>query len=108
MDSMQQADYLEVVNFSRALMAEPPSASGGVRSLSNFGERKVPETWRAKGIIFIRYEPKRVSFGWHGGPHAHTCLDVDRLADGSIAFTAHYSDHVPDKRLKVIAQAEQD
>ncbi|MGB1128813.1 MAG: hypothetical protein ACPG4K_02085 [Haloferula sp.] len=75
--------------------------------MSKYDDTPVPEQWQARGVIFIRYTPDWVSIGWHGGPHAHTQLDVHRADDGSFTFTAHYTDHEPDRVLRTNFKAQQ-
>ncbi|BCX47509.1 hypothetical protein HAHE_14170 [Haloferula helveola] len=106
MDGMEDADFREVAAFAHKLMSEP-EPEWNWHSMSKHDDQPVPEPWRERGVIFVRYRPDWVSIGWHGGPHAHTHLDVDRADDGSFTFTARYTDHEPAKVLRTKFQAQQ-
>lgn len=106
MDSMKEQDFDEVLKLASELMAEP-KPEWGWNTLSPHNKRHVPGEWKNRGVIFIRYNPNRVSFGWHGGPHAHTNLDVIKESDSSLKFTAHYTDNEPERILRKIPQAQQ-
>ena len=103
MDSMPPETYATTLDHALKLMAEPGP------STKNWNEiRDIPEPWLSRGIIFIRYTPDRVSYGWHGGPHAHTELILDRTDNGTIKFIAHYTDYEERKELAEIEIAEQE
>jgi hypothetical protein len=106
MDSMKEKDFDEAMKLASELMAEP-EPEWSWNTLSPHDKRHVPGEWQKRGVIFIRYDPNWVSFGWHGGPHAHTNLNVTKESDGSLKFTAHYTDNEPERILRKIPKAQQ-
>jgi hypothetical protein len=92
MDSMKEKDFDEAMKLASELMAEP-EPEWSWNTLSPYDKRHVPSEWQKRGVIFIRYDTNWVSFGWHGGPHAHTNLDVTKESDGSLKFTAHSTEN---------------
>lgn len=101
MNSMQDADYQETLALAKELMLEPP-AEHGWKTLSRWDSRDVPQQWKARGIVFIRYRPDWVSFGWQGGPFAHTSLEFRKIDPEGFKATAHYTDNEPEKELRVL------
>ncbi len=106
MDGMNRRDFEEITQLSLMLMSEP-APEGVWHSMSDFDKEPVPTVWRERGVLFIRYRPDWVSLGWHGGPHAHSHLEVKREDDGTLVFTAHYTDNEPERILKRISKAQQ-
>lgn len=106
MDGMRDEDCKEVAAFSLGLMLES-QREGRSGQMSEHDDKPVPVQWQKRGVIFIRYRADWVSFGWHGGPHAHTQLEVRRDDDGALVLTAHYTDHEPDRVLREIPRAQQ-
>jgi hypothetical protein len=110
MDGMKDEDFKEVGDYSLELMAQPPPHNRMWNELSKWeslGDKPVPVRWQERGVLFIRYNQDKVSFGWHGGPFAHTQLDVKRGKDGALTFTAHYTDYVEERLLRKISKAQQ-
>lgn len=106
MDGMQDGDFQEAAGFAQELMSEPPP-QWNWHSMSEFDGRPVPKRWHERGVIFVRYRPGWVSLGWHGGPHAHSDLRIERGDDGSLTFTAHYTDYEPERILRTNFKAQQ-
>ena len=106
MDRMQDDHFREVAAFAHKLMSEP-EPDWNWHSMSEFDDQPVPERWRERGVIFVCYRPGWVSLGWHGGPHAHTHLKIERDDEGAFTFTAHYTDNEPERVLRTKFKAQQ-
>ena len=106
MDRMSADDFREVAAFAHKLMSESEPDLNW-HSMSEFDDQPVPERWRERGVIFVRYRPDWVSLGWHGGPHAHTHLNIERDDEGAFTFTAHYTDNEPERVLRTKFKAQQ-
>lgn len=102
MDTMTQESYYEAAEYALKLMTKKESKTQNSHTI-----REVPEPWKSRGIIFIRYTPKQVSYCWHGGPHAHTKLILNRTNSETIKFIAHYTDYEERKELAEIKITEQ-
>lgn len=101
MESMEQKDFDEALGFAIPLFGTIKSGDHEL-TYNNTSGQPVPEPWHSRGITHIRTTTDSVYFCWHGGPFAHTNLKVHKADDGTITFTAHYSDNEPEKNLKTI------
>ncbi len=91
MKSLKDSDLPPWIERTQRLLAEwnPGSHSVGAYGL---GTKPVPAELQQLGIIRIDILQDQVRYVWMGGMD-HTALEVDRLADGSFKFIAHYNDY---------------
>jgi len=106
MDGMRDEDFKEVGDYACELMAEAPAQYSQLSLSKVWSDGPVPVRWQERGVTFIRYDRDSVCFGWHGGPFAHTQLDVRRGQDGALTFTAHYTDYTGDRLLRTVPKAQ--
>jgi hypothetical protein len=91
MKSLKESDVSPWIERTKRLLAEwrPGSDPVGAYGL---GGKPIPADLQHLGIIRIDILQDQVRYVWMGGMD-HTELEVDRLADGTFRFIAHYNDY---------------
>ena len=91
MKSLKDSDVPPWIERTTRLLAEwsPSLHPVGAYGL---GGKPVPADLQQLGIIRVDILQDQVRYVWMGGMD-HTELEVDRLADGTFRFVAHYNDY---------------